>query len=215
MTKSNSELNEKDDHIHRQRAYFDRYSEFFCRPIPEEIQARTRHIVQCANLAADSRVLDVGTGVGCLINHFFEFGVQPTNLVGLDLSEKMLSEARSRFGNVHFCQKDIASAHPDDFPSHIRVFDVVFFNACFGNMFDQMEALRAAVKLLAGEGRVIISHPLGVEFQESLHLNEPDIVPHRLPGDRTLSEWCSQLNLSIVHSDIRNEFYLVNLKKNK
>lgn len=191
MTNSNSESIDKRDHIVRQRAYFDGIVEIFCRPIPDDVQARTRRIVECANLRNGSRVLDVGTGVGCLINHFLEFGVQTSDIVGLDLSEKMLSGARSRFGQVYFCQKDIAAARPEDFPSHLRIFDVVFFNACFGNMFDQKEALTAAVTLLAEEGRTIISHPLGVGFQESLHLNEPDIVPHRLPDDKTLSELCS------------------------
>lgn len=215
MTEPKSEENDKRDHVDRQRAYFDSRTEIFSRPVPAEIQALTRQIVEQAHLDSDSHVLDVGCGVGCLIGHFLEIGVDASQIVGLDLSEKMLSGARSRFPEVHFCQKDIAAAHPEDFPPHLQVFDVVFFNACFGNMFDQKEAMAAALRLLVEEGLIIISHPLGVEFQESLHLNEPDIVPHRLPDHKILSEWCFQLNLSIVHSDIRNEFYLVVLQKNK
>lgn len=48
-----------------------------------------------------------------------------------------------------------------DLPAAQGTADAVFFNAMFGNVFDQHEALGAACRLLRPGGHVIISHPLG------------------------------------------------------
>ena len=191
--------------------------------MPSAIQERTRKIVESAGLQPDSRVLDVGTGLGVLVAHFLEFGVKPGNIVGLDLSQEMLRGATSRFPDVFFYQSDIADLHlplPTEFPNglarsddHSKCFDVVFFNACFGNMWNQQEALMAAVHLLDSGGQIVISHPLGARFVESLHQNEPHIVPHRLPDKKQLETLCLESKLSIVSADIRDEFYLVILRK--
>lgn len=222
MANSNPD-GEKLPYINTQRQYFDQRVEIFRAPVPSAIQDRTRKIVESANLTADSRVLDVGTGVGVLVAHFLEFGVKPSNIVGLDLSQEMLRGASSRFPDVFFYQSDIADLHlplPQEFPDglargddHAKCFDVVFFNACFGNMWNQQEALMAAAHLLDHGGQIVISHPLGARFVDTLHQNEPHIVPHRLPDKTKLEALCLESKLTVVSADIRDEFYLVILKK--
>lgn len=214
---------EKLPYIQTQRQYFDERVEIFRAPVPAAIQDRTRKIVESAGLQPDSRVLDVGTGLGVLVAHFLEFGVKPGNIVGLDLSQEMLRGAKSRFPDVFFYQSDIANLNmplPAEFPEglarlddHAKCFDVVFFNACFGNMWNQQEALMAAVHLLDIGGQIVISHPMGARFVESLHQNEPHIVPHRLPDKKQLETLCLESKLAIASADIRDEFYLVILRK--
>jgi len=218
---------EKLPYLQTQRQYFDQRVDIFRAPVPEAIQDRTRKIVESAGLSANSRVLDVGTGAGVLIAHFIEFGVEPGNIVGLDLSQEMLRVAKSRFPEVFFYQSDIAELRlplPDEFPANlsgggrengtdlIKCFDVVFFNACFGNMWNQQEALMAAVHLLNGNGQIVISHPLGARFVDSLHRNEPHIVPHQLPDEEQLGALCLESKLTVVSADIRDDFYLVLLR---
>ncbi|MDZ4835356.1 MAG: methyltransferase domain-containing protein [Candidatus Melainabacteria bacterium] len=207
---------EKPPYIQTQRQYFDERVDFFRAPVPAAIQARTRRIVESAGLREKSRVLDVGTGVGVLVAHFLEFGVSQENIVGLDLSQEMLRGAKSRFPDVFFCQSDIADVGlplPKEFPANIECFDVVFFNACFGNMWNQQEAVMAAVRLLDAEGLIVISHPLGARFVDSLRRNEPHIVPHQLPEREKLEALCSESNLAVVSADIQDDFYLVILRK--
>ena len=208
--------NDKQPYIETQREYFDERADFFAQPIPDSVLQQTRKIVASANLGPESTVLDVATGAGALLGHFLEFGVQPQNIVGVDLSNEMLSIARSRFPNIHFHQGDIANLRhplPKDFPSHIELFDAVFFNACFGNMFDQQESLAAAAHLLSEKGQIVISHPLGYAFVDSLHRNEPHIVPHRLPGDAELETLCVETDLTVASAEIEPDFYLVRLRK--
>jgi SAM-dependent methyltransferase len=217
---------EKLPYIQTQRQYFDARVDFFRAPVPAAIAERTRAIVASAGLNENTRVLDVGTGVGVLVAHFLEFGVSAGNIVGLDLSQEMLRGAKSRFPEVFFYQSDIADLHlplPDEFPENLRraqeigedpikCFEIVFFNACFGNMWNQQEALMAAAQLLGGRGQIVISHPLGARFVDSLHRNEPHIVPHQLPDEEQLGALCLKSKLEVVSADIRDEFYLVILK---
>lgn len=208
---------DKESYIKTQSQYFDNCVEFFTQPVPEVIRERTRNIVERAKLDESSRVLDVGTGTGALIHHFLEIGVQPGNIVGLDVSQEMLREARKRFPELSFFLMDIADASlplPNQSFDHIRCFDVVFFNGCFGNMWNQMDALEAAARLLCRRGQIVISHPLGARFVDSLHSNEPHIVPHRLPDENELEKLCSETEISVVETDIQDEFYLVVLRKN-
>lgn len=200
-----------------QKRYFDQRVDFFCQPVPDSIQNRTREIVESAGLDEGSKVLDVGTGVGVLIAHFLEQNVRAENIVGCDLSEQMLKIARRRFENVFFWRGDIVDLPyplPGEFPCHLISFDVVFFNACFGNMWDQSESLKAARRLTDNQGKIVISHPLGAGFVGSLHESEPDIVPHLLPCRKTYVDWSTRLGFSLLRFEERPGFYLAILQCN-
>ncbi len=203
-------------HIETQRQYFNKLADIFLAPIPEDIQERTRNIVQAVSLSPEARVVDVGCGVGVIIGHLIEAGLKPSNIVGCDLSEQMIARARAKFPGVFFWQGDIADfpeVGKDALPNHLLSFESVFFNGCFGNMWNQDEAVSAAVCLLGEEGRIVISHPLGSAFVEALHESEPHIVPHRLPNMKTLESWCLRHNLRIDHFEDRPKYYLALLSK--
>ncbi len=203
-------------HLKAQSQYFDTRADIFLQPIPDPIRKKTLAIVQSADLKADAKVLDVGTGAGVLIQHFLEEGVEAGGIVGCDLSTGMLNNAKERFPHVFFWQGDVADLKrplPESFPEHIDAFDAVFFNACFGNMWDQNETLKAALGLLSSNGRIVISHPLGNRFVKSLHTNEPHIVPHLLPDQTQLESWSQPLGFEVTHFENRDDFYLAILRK--
>lgn len=195
-----------------QRRYFDDKADIFLQPIPEDIQDLTMSIVQSAKLKKNARVLDVGTGAGVLVGHFIEEGLSADNIVGCDLSAEMLRNAGSRFPKVTFWQGDIvdlAGSVEKQLPERLQAFDAVFFNACFGNMWDQEETLSAALSLLAPEGKIVISHPLGNKFVDSLHRNDSHIVPHLLPDYELVASWRDKLGFEVEHFEDRGDFYLV------
>ncbi|MBK9143768.1 MAG: class I SAM-dependent methyltransferase [Candidatus Melainabacteria bacterium] len=209
---------ERRPHLEMQKRYFDQRVDFFCQPIPESIKERTGQIVASAGLEADSTVLDVGTGIGVLVGHFLAEGVQASRIVGCDLSSRMLAQAKKKYPEVHFWLGDIVDLSiplPRDFPGDIKSFSFVFFNACFGNMFDQVEALKAASVLTRGRGTIVISHPLGAGFVDSLHRSEPEIVPHLLPDLEDYQSWAETVGYRIDHFDDRPGFYLARLVCNR
>ncbi len=183
---------DRKSHDSVQSEYFNERVNFFCQPIPADVQERTKKIVATANLDKDSWVLDVGCGIGALFGHFLEAGVLEENITGCDLSREMLKFAKERFPHAKYFQGDII-----DFPANLPHFDAIFFNACFGNIYDQKAALQKAIALLKPKGVVIISHPLGANFVKGLHENEPHIVPHLLPSQEALTAWASELSLQV------------------
>jgi SAM-dependent methyltransferase len=183
---------ERELHSQVQSTYFDKHFDFFCRDVPESIQERTRKIVQETNLNANSKVLDVGTGTGALIKHFLESGISQRNIIGCDLSREMIDKARKRYPDVYYWRGDILDfplAFPEDAADHIKAVDAIFFNACFGNVWNQEQTLVHSRKLLAPGGKIVISNPMGKKFVAALNVSEPELVPHLLPDLKQLQEW--------------------------
>src|SRR4030095_1799395 len=175
---------ERRAHAELQRVYFDQLAVGFTQPIPADVEVRTARIVKAAQLDATSRVLDVATGTGVLIAHYLRAGVAAEQITGCDLSANMLKQATVRYPDVRFWQGDFL-----DFPKQPAQFDAIFFNACFGNFYDLQMAIGHAVLLLAPQGKIVISHPLGARFVAQLHAGEPELVPHLLPDRAQLLEW--------------------------
>jgi ubiquinone/menaquinone biosynthesis C-methylase UbiE len=130
--------------------------------------------------------------MGVLIPHFLDAGVKPENVVGCDLSTQMLAEARRRHPAVTFWQGDFA-----ELPADLGRFDAVFFNACFGNFFEQAATVNNASALLTPAGRIVISHPMGNRFVIELKSRDPKLVLHPLPPKHELDKWCENFNLRL------------------
>jgi ubiquinone/menaquinone biosynthesis C-methylase UbiE len=200
---------DKRRHVDYQRRYFDQHCDVFRQAIPEEVEERTRLIVESAALSSESRVVDVGTGMGVLVKFFLQAGVSPNNIIGVDLSDRMLEEARKRYPDVNFVQADFA-----EFAGDPAGYDAVFFNACFGNIFDQDKAIIVATHLLAAGGRIVISHPLGNEFVQQLKDSDPHLVLTLMPDRKKLEQWCHRFPLSLQTYRDEPQFYLAILQKN-
>ncbi|MCC7531850.1 MAG: class I SAM-dependent methyltransferase, partial [Candidatus Melainabacteria bacterium] len=180
-------------------------------PIPDEILARTQKIAESAGLSESSQVLDVGTGTGALITHFLSLGVKQENITAVDLSAEMLRRAKERYPKVEFIRLDVLDA--DALIGKSDHFDAVFFNACFGNLFDQKLALQKTSALLRSGGSIIISHPLGKRFVKALHDGDPQIVPYLLPEKDQLDCWATTLGTKLVEFIDEPDFYLARLAK--
>jgi riboflavin kinase len=196
-----SSADNRQQHNLYQRRIFDTSVECFRQAIPADVEKRTEQIVAAANLTASDRVLDVGTGIGVLIPHIQRFGVR--YIVGCDLSATMLSEVQKRYPNVRLWCGDIV-----DFPRELGPFDVVFFNAVFGNMWNQRDALRSASAHLTGAGRIIISHPMGAAFAEQLRADDPKMIPHSLPSKKVTAELIRGLPLKVQFFRDEERLYL-------
>jgi len=132
------------------------------------------------------RVLDVGTGTGALVPHLLAAGA--THVLGCDVSAAMVAAAARQVpppgpcGNARgarFRCGDVA-----DLPAYEGPFDAAFFNAVFGNVHDQRDALVRAALLLRPGGCCVVSHPLGAAYVAQLREQEPAVVPHTLPDAR-------------------------------
>ena len=60
----------------------------------------------------------------------------------------------------------------------------IVVNACFGNFWNPRQVLESLSTVLEMNGTLSITHPLGAEFVQQLHDNDPTTVPHVLPATR-------------------------------
>ena len=95
-------------------------------------------------------VLDVGCGTGLFFSHV---AAKAENLVGVDVSGKLLLQARERaknWGNIHLVQAD-----GDHLPFKDDVFDVTFVFTVLQNMPAPMETLKE-IRRTARHNAVIV-----------------------------------------------------------
>ncbi|MFT5132832.1 MAG: ubiquinone/menaquinone biosynthesis C-methylase UbiE [Gammaproteobacteria bacterium] len=198
-------MNEHQEHNKYQQRYFSDNIDVFREEIPGDVKQRTEAIVAAAQLTPRDRVLDVGTGLGVLIPYFQGYHVN--EIVGCDLNSSMLAEARQKYPALRFWHGDFI-----DLPQSLGLFDAVFFNAMFGNVWDQRAALIKAATLLKKGGRIIISHPMGASFAEELHQQDSKMVLHPLPGRAQLDEMirCLTLKVQLFRDDY--DLYIVVLR---
>ena len=180
------------EHDRRQAEVFDRVSDAFEEPIPEDIMGRLETIVASAGIKEGDAVLDVGTGTGVLIPLILKF--KPSRVVGCDLSAEMLGRARSKFGDkVSFVQRDIV-----DLRHEAGQFNIVFCNAMFGNVYDQQEAVATISSLMADGGRLVISHPMGKGFLKELSLKSTAFRIKELPNRVRLESLLEPQGLTLI-----------------
>ena len=103
----------------------------------------------------------MGTGTGILIPLIQHY--RPERIYACDLSRKMLEQLRSNYADVETVLSDVRDL---DLPE--QSIDVVFINACYPNIADKDGAFTNLARLMKTGGRLVISHPLGKSFIDSL-----------------------------------------------
>lgn len=111
-------------------------------------------LVELAQPKKGEHVLDVGTGTG-LIAHEIAAKVKPGTVIGIDLSDRMLSIARSRKGATANTQYlGMAAEHLVFRPA---TFDLVTMGDALAYLADPFTALEEAHRVLRPGGRLVVS----------------------------------------------------------
>ena len=149
-----------------QRELFSRLSHLFDPPLPEGVPARLEKIAAAANIAQGEIVLDVGSGTEGLVPLIQQY--QPGHIVACDLSKKMLGQLKKHYPGVETIVSDVRDLILPDLSV-----DVVFINACYPNIVDKSGAFMNMSRIMKSAGRMVISHPMGKSFINSLKEKAP------------------------------------------
>jgi SAM-dependent methyltransferase len=149
-----------------QRELFDRIVHVFEPPLPEGVPERLGKIVAAAGIGIGDFVLDVGTGTGILIPLIQVY--EPGRIYACDLSHKMLHQLNKNYSGVQTIAADVSDLTLPD-----ESIDVVFMNACYPNIADKAGAFTNTSRMMKPAGRLVISHPLGKAFIDTLRKNSP------------------------------------------
>jgi len=153
---------EEVDRINRiQQKRFDQCYQLFEPPLPKGVPERLAQIVAAPCIRNGDTVLDVGTGTGILIPLIQTY--RPGRVIACDLSTAMLEQLESNYTGVETIQADVRDLNLGD-----AIIDVVFINACYPNIADKVGAFTNIARILKPTGRIVISHPLGKAFVETL-----------------------------------------------
>jgi ubiquinone/menaquinone biosynthesis C-methylase UbiE len=145
-----------------QRETFDRLYRLFEPPLPEGVPERLEKIVEHGKISRGDTVLDVGSGTGILIPLIKKY--EPRWIYACDLSVAMLDQLNSKkYPDVETIVADVR-----DLRLPAGSIDVVFINACYGNIVDKPGAFSNLSRMMTPQGRMVISHPLGKSFIRSM-----------------------------------------------
>lgn len=129
---------------------------------------KIRKIVDLADIKKKSKILDIGTGTGILINYLLE--KSPTKLVGVDISENMIEVAKEKYKgrSVEFIVSDIMKFNDYGY-------DYIFIYSAYPHFKDKEKLFEHLSKLLNLGGKVIIAHSQSRDEINHVH-SKSDVV---------------------------------------
>jgi SAM-dependent methyltransferase len=185
---------------------FDKLYHLFEPPLPEGVPERLEKIVAHGKINRGDTVLDVGSGTGILIPIIKKY--EPRWIYACDLSAAMLEQLNSKkYPNVETIVADVRDLRLP--PSSI---DVVFINACYGNIVDKPGAFSNLSRMMTPQSRMVISHPLGKSFVRSMRERASfplDAFPEKPEAERLFRPFGLEIETFI---DEPNLYILVALK---
>lgn len=149
-------------------------------PLPEGVPERLDIIVATAVIERNNVVLDVGSGTGILIPFIQSY--KPGEIYACDLSQTMLDHLQNQYPAVKIFTGDVR-----DMPLPDGTIDVVFVNACYPNIADKKGSISNIVRIMKKGGRMVISHPMGKSFINTLRKRSPfplDDFPDKFDAKR-------------------------------
>ncbi len=141
---------ERDKYIRRSRHYYKNLVRFFR-----------------FNIVENSRVLEIGSGTGYLLN-----AVNPAHGVGIDISGAMVEIARQKYPHLNFYNQDAEQLDLDE------QFDYIIISDTLGYLEDIQKVIANLKKVCTPDTRIIINYhsffwePL-LELAQSLRLKMP------------------------------------------
>ena len=103
-------------------------------------------LVELLDPKQGQKILDLGCGTGDLAQKLYNLGV---NIAGIDKSENMVTQARSKYPNIKFMVQDATEL------DYHNEFDAVFSNATLHWVKPPIQALRCIFKSLKQGGRFV------------------------------------------------------------
>lgn len=170
---------------------------------PEKI----RFLLGRLKLAADDRVLDVGTGTGVLLPYLFELVGPEGRITAIDIAENMIEKARTKYAGfpIEFIVGDATFlAKPPE------TYDAVVCYSVFPHFVDPKVTLSSLAKMLKPQGRLIICHSQSKERINRRHQElGKSLISRPLPPSSEVVRLLEEVGLKVRDSAERDEYYYV------
>ena len=131
----------------------------------ERSSCKIAAIVTLAGVAQGSRVADIACGTGVLFPEILSR--KPGLLLGVDLSDKMIEKARSKFSDPHL--RLMAS---DCFEVQETGFDVILLYNAYPHFPDKARLAKHMAEMLRTGGRLMVAHSESRDAVNSHHVGK-------------------------------------------
>lgn len=143
------------------KAFFNRLAGSWdqnCNHDPQKLAA----IVTLADIKKGARVVDIACGTGVLFNEILSR--EPSELLGIDLSDQMIAVAKSKFhdGRLRLLATDL-------FDVTETGFNVATIYSAYPHFPDKQALAKKVADVLAPSGRIMIAHSESKEAINSRH----------------------------------------------
>lgn len=175
---------------HELRDFFDQRAHKWDSMTMPGTQQRLEGIFARLEIDPAGRVLDIGSGTGILLPFLLNRLDSSGSIVEMDIAAGMLKKGREKESDrrINFVQGDVHRL-----PFAAGAFNLVLCHNTFPHFADQPEALREMSRVIAGGGRLVISHTMSRETVNRFHQDIGGIVGHdQLPEDNILVKWLEQ-----------------------
>lgn len=191
--------------------YFDQLVPNWDREVTPERLECLSNIIKELDIKLGSHVLDIGSGTGILLPFLIEAVGGEGRIIALDLSAKMLHEAKAKgFQSiVDFVQADAAAI-----PLLHNYIDLAICNSVFPHFNNKAKALKEIARVLKSNGQLVICHSASREAINQLHQSIGGVVANDLlPDEFELSELMKHTGLTITSLEDNPKRYLVIARK--
>ena len=168
---------------------------------------KIKYILALLSIKNGAKILDVGTGTGILIPFLKEQVGEQGEIIGIDVSEKMLEVAQRKYSydNVSFVCGDVLNANlPKEH------FDFVICYSVFPHFDDKQSAINIMSRYLKCGGKYIICHSQSREAINNLHKTASEAVAEdNLPSAGIIKGFIEKANMKLVHEIDDEEMFVL------
>lgn len=168
---------------------WDGMSQLYVDEIDRRFDSVVAGVIKRANLQPGEHVLDLGTGTGGVAVQAASLLGPSGRVVGVDISPKMLTQARQRVERLGLDNLDFQVGRAEAIPSADGGFDVILASLSLMYAIDRQAAARECARVLRPGGRVVAAIWAGpaecdiVQFQQTAGSFAPEPpVPGVGPG---------------------------------
>jgi ubiquinone/menaquinone biosynthesis C-methylase UbiE len=187
--------------VDRLRVFFESLAEEWDAQQPPNRDEILRQMLAPFDIALQSAqaILEVGTGTGALIPQLRAHA--PTaRLISIDLAETMLHYARQRCSSASLIQCDVHRLPFSSALIGLNAFDMVVCHNSFPHFVDPPTAIAEFVRVLRGDGHILIVHDLSREQVNAIHQGSRASVIHNdlLPPSTELAKMLENFGFEII-----------------
>jgi demethylmenaquinone methyltransferase/2-methoxy-6-polyprenyl-1,4-benzoquinol methylase len=163
---------------------------------PEE-RAKLNRFFQHTGSLKGLKVLEPGCGTGRLTEILSEHVGEAGRVVALDISARMVSEARRRMagrGNV-----EIHLSPVEDFPLEEEGYDIILCHPVLPHFHDKQETLRILSRSLKPDGRLVVLHFINSKEINDTHRKAGTAVEmDRMPEEKEMLRLFGEAGLAVA-----------------